>query len=299
MRARASPTMTFSSSGSRRSASTVEPTRSAKTAVITRRSSRTSRGSSGDDMVAILPDLPGFGAPRDRRAPGPRSPERCGRPGARATPGGAPGGRGARRGAHPPPRRSCRCPRPARPRGAAPLRSRLLGRDLERQSGGEEREPHVRAVDRTRPARLLHQVFELLAALPARDRVDGVDHRALGGLAAHERCDRERDRETGGPAAFVPVRDGGERRRERESSSGRWAYATPSGAQYITDPLPALTSGPRSSTYARAASVAPSAARESTTRVRFPTSGGSVSSQAMWRASTSFVSSVPGRAGIG
>ena len=77
------------------------------------------------------------------------------------------------------------------------------------------------------------------------------------------------------------------------SSSGRWAYATPSGAQYITDPLPALTSGPRCSTYARAASVAPSAARESTIRVRFPTSGGPVSSQAMWRASTSSVSSAP------
>ena len=64
-------------------------------------------------------------------------------------------------------------------------------------------------------------------------------------------------------------------------SSGRNAYAMPSGAQYITDPLPALTSGPRRSTYSRAASAAPSAARESTIRVRFPTSGGRVRSHAI------------------
>ena len=53
----ASPTISFSSSGSRRSASAVEPTRSANTAVTTRRSSRT-RGPSGPHG-GYSPDLPG------------------------------------------------------------------------------------------------------------------------------------------------------------------------------------------------------------------------------------------------
>ena len=61
-------------------------------------------------------------------------------------------------------------------------------------------------------------------------------------------------------------------------SSGCVARNAPSGAQYITDPLPAETSGPRSATYRSGASRSPSRARRSTHRVRFPTSGGSVAS---------------------
>ena len=42
------------------------------------------------------------------------------------------------------------------------------------------------------------------------------------------------------------------------STSGRAARKAPSGAQYITEPLPADTSGPRSATYRSAASATPS-----------------------------------------
>ena len=60
------------------------------------------------------------------------------------------------------------------------------------------------------------------------------------------------------------------------STSGRVARKAPSGGQYITDPLPAETSGPRSAMYRAAASGSPSRMRRNTHLVRFPTSGGSV-----------------------
>ena len=72
-----------------------------------------------------------------------------------------------------------------------------------------------------------------------------------------------------------------------KSRSGSRARATPSGEQYITEPLPAETSGPRRSNTARAASGVPRLASSSASRVCVPTSEGPVASHARWRARTS------------
>ena len=105
IRAIASPTISFSSSGSSRSARAVEPTRSANTAVTTRRSSRVEP--SDPLMARILPssddeggESPGVGV--DRVALGDAI-----EPGGRDR---GPAVAGAQQGA----RRSCRCPHRAR-----------------------------------------------------------------------------------------------------------------------------------------------------------------------------------------
>ena len=61
------------------------------------------------------------------------------------------------------------------------------------------------------------------------------------------------------------------------SLSGRFAYATPSGGQYMTEPFPAEISGPRRSqiSHAAVAASSPRAARRSTNLVNVATSGGS------------------------
>ncbi len=85
------------------------------------------------------------------------------------------------------------------------------------------------------------------------------------------------------PSQWVSRDNAGASSNRRPGSPAR---ATPSGAQYITDPFPALTSGPRRSKTASAPS-------RSAKDVWFPTSGGPVASQATCRASTSDRSSAP------
>ena len=170
-RATASPTISFSSSGSRRSPSAVEPDEVGE--------DRRDHASLFTDLARIvrrrhapiLPDPSGFRRPASSASAIASSSIGSVDPaGGPATPPGARTDRGSLRGARPPPRRSCRCRRRARPRTGARARTPALGRHLQREPRREQREPHVGTVDRPRAPRRLDQVLQLLAALAVRDR---------------------------------------------------------------------------------------------------------------------------------
>ena len=169
----------------------------------------------------------------------------------------------------PRPPRSCRCPRRARPRAGARPRTRALTGDLQRDPRGEQREPHVGSVQRTCPTGLPDQERQLLVSLATLDDGEGAPHRG----ARRRRRRRapptaERHGEARGLAPAVPVREPRQSGRPRPAPAGR-APTTPSGAQYITEPFPALTSGPRRSKTARAGSGVRSTPRNAA-RVWFP-----------------------------
>ena len=94
-----------------------------------------------------------------------------------------------------------------------------LGRHLEPDPGGEQREAHVGSVDRSRSTRLRDEVLELLSSLPVEHR----PHRVLDRLpCASPRTSAavgERHRQARGAAPLVPVRDRGERRRLLERAA--------------------------------------------------------------------------------
>ena len=122
---------------------------------------------------------------------------------------------------------------------------------------------------------------------PPRPRVRGARRRRA-------RRRRERHRQARGAAALVPVRERGERRRERRELVGIVARA-PRRAARSTSPSRCLRSPPARVPRRKRAPhpSAPSRVRASTPRVRFPTSGGSEASHARCRASTSSRSRAP------
>ena len=222
-RATASLTISLASSGPRRSASAVEPIRSANIAVTTRRSSRICPAHEG-----ILPDgarsvrgcrpFSGSGERDERLGLGPDrvGVEEAFEPGGRQPPhtvAGAEQGAGHRRvgvGV-------------AAERDDAPQ----LGLDvagaherLERRAGGEQAEALIGSVDRPRAADRLDEELELLAALEVLDGAEGGAGGVVGGLAPDERGDAERDRGDRGAAAAVDMREGREGGRELEEPLG-------------------------------------------------------------------------------
>ena len=144
------------------------------------------------------------------------------------------------------------------------LEARRLGRHLQPDPGREQREPHVGPVDPTGPTRLHDEVLELLP--PSRSTTDatafstagpGSVPRTTAAVASVIARHAVRHRSS---ACVIDDSSGA----SSWSTSGRVARKAPSGAQYITDPLPAETSGPRSATYRAAASGSPSRMRRNT-----------------------------------
>jgi hypothetical protein len=84
---------------------------------------------------------------------------------------------------------------------------------LQRDPGREERETHIRPVDRAGSPRLGDQVLELLPSLEVEHGPDGLLGRRPRIYPPNQRGGRERHRQAGTPAALVPVRDGRERGR--------------------------------------------------------------------------------------